>query len=385
MSSLEIKVKTILDIKPHNNADRLELAIIDGWQTVIQKDVFKTGDKVIYLPIDCVLPDKMIDYFNLEFVRNTKNRVRAIKLRKEPSYGLILQLEQVEKYLNRKIKDNENLIQDLEITKYIEPEKQVIHKTKGKQYNTKWINFKKRVYNFFNKEKTDYGFNKYTEIENLRNNLDVFNENDDVVIHEKIHGMNARFGLIQCFNPEDSLFSIIKNGFLKKKTYSLFVGSHNMQRNKNDNSEWSKYLKEHPEIIHLLEYCNRNILSQTQNKQVVLYGEIYGKNIQDLEYSLNNSRFIAFDIMVNGVYLTKKQSEINCKLNNIQFVPTLYEGKFNLDIIKQLESVSSIDNKTIREGVIITSAREEICKVGRKTLKYVFDQYLTREKGTEYK
>lgn len=49
-------VRTISDIRPIEGADRIELAIVDGWQCVVGKDHFQVGDTVIYCEVDTVLP-----------------------------------------------------------------------------------------------------------------------------------------------------------------------------------------------------------------------------------------------------------------------------------------------------------------------------------------
>ena len=49
-------IETIKTLKPHPNADRLELAQILGWQTVVQKGLHKEGDKVLFIVIDSIVP-----------------------------------------------------------------------------------------------------------------------------------------------------------------------------------------------------------------------------------------------------------------------------------------------------------------------------------------
>lgn len=93
-------VRTIKEIKPHNNADSLELAIVDGWQVVVKKDEFKAGDIVIYYEVDSVLPVqdqyeflRKCCYVNREWVEGF--RLKTIKLRGELSQGLILPISEI--------------------------------------------------------------------------------------------------------------------------------------------------------------------------------------------------------------------------------------------------------------------------------------------------
>jgi RNA ligase (TIGR02306 family) len=88
-------IRTIKEIKPHNNADSLELAVVDGWQVVVKKDEFKTGDKVVYFEVDSVLPVqeqyeflRKCCYVNKDWIEGF--RLKTIKLRGELSQGLVL-------------------------------------------------------------------------------------------------------------------------------------------------------------------------------------------------------------------------------------------------------------------------------------------------------
>ena len=47
------KIKNIIAIP---NADRIEIAVVDGWHTVVQKNQFKVGDFCVYFEIDSLLP-----------------------------------------------------------------------------------------------------------------------------------------------------------------------------------------------------------------------------------------------------------------------------------------------------------------------------------------
>jgi len=82
-------VETIKEIKPHSNADALELAMVRGWQVVVVKSEFNTGDRCVYIEIDSVLPDRP----EFEFMRPRNFRVRTAKFRNELSQGIVFQTE----------------------------------------------------------------------------------------------------------------------------------------------------------------------------------------------------------------------------------------------------------------------------------------------------
>ena len=86
-------IETIKEIVPHNGADKLEIAKILGWQSIVKKGEFKAGDKVVFVVIDTILPNAPWS----EFLADKNNpekpiRLRTVKLRGEYSQGLVLPL-----------------------------------------------------------------------------------------------------------------------------------------------------------------------------------------------------------------------------------------------------------------------------------------------------
>lgn len=93
-------VRKVLDIRPIEGADAIELAIIGGWQCVVKKGEFKIGDLGVYFEIDSLLPIEP----RYEFLRKSSYkqlvdgtegfRLRTVKLRGALSQGLLLPLKE---------------------------------------------------------------------------------------------------------------------------------------------------------------------------------------------------------------------------------------------------------------------------------------------------
>lgn len=82
--------ETITEILPIEGADRIEIARVQGWQSVIKKGEYKAGDSVIFVPIDTVLPPRPWNEFLWDKNDPAKPiRVRTVKLRGVVSQGLI--------------------------------------------------------------------------------------------------------------------------------------------------------------------------------------------------------------------------------------------------------------------------------------------------------
>lgn len=101
-----VSVQKIAEIKPIRNADKIEVAVVLGWNVVVKKDMFQVGDKVAYFEIDSFLPIKP----EYEFLRNSSYkkdalgtegfRLRTAELRGVISQGLILPLDEQYKSLD---------------------------------------------------------------------------------------------------------------------------------------------------------------------------------------------------------------------------------------------------------------------------------------------
>ena len=162
MSNLIIPVATIEKLTPHTNADSLELAQVLGWQLVVRKGEYEVGSKIVYFPIDTVLPQELSDRFGVTNYLS-KGRIRCAKLRNEPSFGLAVKPENDEWQVGQDVTE---YYAALGVKKYEPP----VRVTAG------------------DAEPEHPLFVKYTEIENMRNFPDIFQEGEMVILTEKIHG-----------------------------------------------------------------------------------------------------------------------------------------------------------------------------------------------------
>lgn len=333
MSECIVKIREIEDVSAHPYADLLDVVTLEGWSCVVPKGQYSAGDKVLYIPIDSILPVELSDKYDItKYLSN--QRVRAIRLRGIPSFGLVLPNEGYE--------EGVNLAPSLNIIKYEPPEKLAIGDAAPENPLIP----------------------VYTEIENMRNFIHVFEEGEPVVITEKIHGTNCRLGLT--WDPDNK--------------FKWFAGSHKVMR-----KEGSLYWKplSVPGVREMMEAAIRPLSSSCEEESflpsVVVYCEIYGPGIQSLNYDLKSVDFRVFDILLSsGNFLWPSALKFACKEYDVKTVPVLYEGPFSLDIVKELSNGKSSIASHIREGVVVRPVKEEWhSEIGRKILKYVGDDYLT--------
>jgi RNA ligase (TIGR02306 family) len=354
MSSLIVEVCAVAEVLPHPNADALEIAVVKGWQCLIKKGSFKAGDKVVYFPIDTVLPltlserigvTKYLKPLRKDFVYSGSTpggRVGAARLRGVVSYGLLIACEDPEWDVGRDVAAH------YEVSKWQPPEEftdgdiEVPHEC----------------------------FHRYTDIENLKNFPTAFRLGEEICLTEKIHGTNSRLGWIQT-----------------DQGYVWMAGSHSTRKKASAPGSLKTNLYWMPltETVKALLSAER-----FQGRSVVLFGEIYGAGVQDLHYGLVNGQkaFRAFDLAVNGRYLDYDEFLETCTAFGVATVPILYRGPFSAEVIaRHTRGESQVaSGAQIREGVVIKPVWERHSEElgGRLILKSISDDYVLRKGGTEY-
>ncbi len=347
MSTFKVSVENIKEVKEHKNAEKLSLALLDkiDWQFVIRKEEFKAGDSIVFFPIDSVLPVNLADYLNIRnfLAGANKDRIKAARLRGEMSFGFITSPDTIKKYLieNGKLVEETlpvDLTELLEVTKYEEPIP---------------IQYAGMI------RARDERFIRYTDIENIRNFPNLIAEGEEVILTEKLHGTNARF---LCVTDE-------------KGVNDFFCGSHNISLQESNANVYWRAAQE-----------NELLLMLARNPFYEVFGEIIG--VQDLKYGIPTGRiglrvFDVYDVKA-GKYLDYDEYVEFCQKNNLETVPFVYRGVFNVEVINAFKSGSSALDSHIREGVVIRLAKERMdSAVGRVILKAISDDYLMRKGGTE--
>jgi RNA ligase (TIGR02306 family) len=198
-------------------------------------------------------------------------------------------------------------------------------------------------------------FDKYSDIENIKNFPDTIGFGESVQITEKLHGTSARFSLI------DDIFMI------GSRKCQLKIDVENK-------SLWHLVFETHDLKTKLLEIKNT-----FNSDDVAIYGEIVGQNIQDLNYGFKEPTLFVYDIKVNGKFLpTKDCFELTQKLN-LKHVPVLTTCYFE-NSLKDLRLGISTLADHVREGIVIKPiiSRNDP-KMGRVIIKVISEDFLMRK------
>lgn len=356
MSEICCEVLRLGTVRPHPNADRLEIAEVMGTQCIVPKGVYKTGSPAVWIPPGMLLGKEAIEFLGVgDYLKDalypgdlvqTKCRVAACRLRGEVSYGIITQPK-----LSMRTGDRIDCIYGA--VKYEPPN----------QYTMAG-----RLRGVNGDAAPDYPeFHRYTDIQNHYKYGDCIPDGTPVRITEKLHGTNCRLGLIN-----------------RHGDFQFMAGSHKVNWKPETAAGkvplWWDFMTE--EVMYLLtELCN-------EQNSVIIFGEIFGPGVQDLDYGQTQKVFRAFDIAVNGQYLDYGRFRTACSFHGVDTVPLLYEGPYSKAVLEKythgptaLHQQDMIRSKFKgREGVVVTPLKEMTHpKLGRVILKSISADYLDRK------
>lgn len=112
-------VQVVNEIRPIENADAIECAVVLGWTVVVKRGEFKIGDKCVFFEIDSILPNEE-KYSFLDYKEEYNGyRLKTVRLRGQLSQGLALPINIFE--LPEDIEIGTDLTEQLKIRKYEPP------------------------------------------------------------------------------------------------------------------------------------------------------------------------------------------------------------------------------------------------------------------------
>jgi RNA ligase (TIGR02306 family) len=348
-------VAQVTEIKQIVGADNIEQAIVGGWNCIVKKGIHSVGERVVCATTDAVIPQKLSDELGVTNYLRNGGRVRTLKLRGVYSECLIIPKHKLPDPAKYDV--GADVMDVLKIYKYEPPVKQ-IQLASGRK-----IRYQDNPH-----------FHVYYKFPNLKNVPGMFTEEDTVEITRKIHGTNARYGIVK--KNKLSLWDKVKK-FLRLADkwieYEFVVGSHNVEKGSEsqgfyDTNVWYDIEKKYDIKNKLWGYVK--LFNPTDiGDGITLYGEIYGAGIQKgYDYGLDEIKFAGFDVKETGEYL----SVINSKLLivdilKLPYVDILYYGNWSQEVQDEFTFNNFIPNtKVPEEGIVIkhhTGERQKVAKV----------------------
>jgi RNA ligase (TIGR02306 family) len=354
-------VGIIGEVKPIEGADNIEQVLVGGWNAITKKGEYKVDDLVVVATTDAVIPVELSDAMNVTNYLRKGQRVRTVKLRGVYSECLIVPITYVQ---GTKRYEGFDAMEMLGIFKYEPPVRQV--QLAGGQK----IRYQDNP-----------NFTVYHKFPNIKNVTGMFNEENYVQITRKLHGTNARYGIVK--KRKLSIWDRFKK-FVRLADewieYEYVYGSHNVEKGSDTQGFYStdvwRQVDDKYQIKDKLWAFVKKHTPIEVGSGLVVYGEIYGPGIQkNYDYGLKELEFAGFDVVWNGKYLDVSGTYLTMTNKVTDFiggvdlphVPILYEGRWSQEVQDQFTFNNFIEGtKVPHEGIVIkhvSGEREKIAKV----------------------
>jgi RNA ligase (TIGR02306 family) len=344
-------VAEVIEIKPIEGADKIELVIVNGWSCLTRKGVQNIGDLVVVMTTDAVIPTEISEDYGIKNYLRNGNRVRTIKLKGVYSDCLLLPTDYIPNEYRINGKDCMDI---LNVHKY-EPPAVIVNIPKGRKI----------------KYKLNENFKVYYKFPNIKNIPSIFSNDDFVQITRKIHGTNARYGIVKK-TKFNFLYKVKRFFRLNKKwdDYEYVYGSHIVEKKLFKSgfygiNVWRKIANKYNIKKKLWKFVKTN---DNIGDGFIIYGEIYGPEIQEnYDYGLSEIKFVGFDILLNNNYLETLQTYLIFNEIDLPHVEILYSGYWNKEIQDKFTFNNYIENTKIpHEGIVIkekSGNRNKVAKV----------------------
>lgn len=352
------------EIRPIEGADRVEVAIVNGWHIMVRKDQFKPGDLAVYFEIDSKVPAEE----PFMFLEPKHFKIKTQKYFKGTviSQGLLMGFEdfgwekdayKLGDFLTQKLKvtyavEEDNARKASSVDKY-----KKMAQRHGKLFSHqpfRWLMRrtwgKKVLFLFFGKtsdKKAGWpAWVAKTDEERVENMPWIFDNKSPFVATEKIDGTSTTFTM--------------KRGKFGKNDF--YVCSRNVVFDKPDKNcfyDTNVYIEmaEKYDIEKILE----SILTDDPTLDwVTLQGETYGAGIQKRDYGLKEHRFAGFNFITSkeGRWDSVRAAKFMTQYN-IPWVPILDENYILPDTIEELRAFSHSEGSridgVIKEGIVFRS------------------------------
>lgn len=352
------------EIRPIEGADRVEIAVVNGWHIMVRKDQFKPGDLAVYFEIDSKVPAEE----PFMFLEPKHFKIKTQKYFKGTviSQGLLMGFEdfgwekdayKLGDFLTQKLKvtyavEEDNARKASSVDKY-----KKMAQRHGKLFSHqpfRWLMRrtwgKKVLFLFFGKtsdKKAGWpAWVAKTDEERVENMPWIFDNKSPFVATEKIDGTSTTFTM--------------KRGKFGKNDF--YVCSRNVVFDKPDKNcfyDTNVYIEmaEKYDIEKILE----SILTDDPTLDwVTLQGETYGAGIQKRDYGLKEHRFAGFNFITSkeGRWDSVRAAKFMTQYN-IPWVPILDENYILPDTIEELRAFSHNEGSridgVIKEGIVFRS------------------------------
>lgn len=371
------RVVTIDELLPIEGADRIELAIVGGWQVVVQKGLYEPGvTKAVYFEVDSLL-DTERPYFNSLSTLSSKllhvvdgrthARIKTMKLRKQLSQGFCVPLTET----GLKAEVGDDLTKALGVVKYEKTEEKNMNNAGsagGAKTGFKALGFPAFV------PKTDqtrvqnitHMYNKAVEQgEEFEESFKLDGSSLTAFGRDGVLGVTSRNVGFRVVSEKRSFLETLKDWFKQKRPL--------MQK------EWKRVIPADDnafvQMAHeagLLEAIKRD------GRNLAIQGEMVGPSIQKNFEGVDKNEFFCYDVYLidEQRYMLPAERIKFCTDNGVKHVPVNFTGplqaKTVADVLVRADGPSGLKGK-YREGFVYKSTTRDF------SFKVISNTYLLKE------
>jgi len=344
--------------RPIEGRDRIELCGVLGWSVICKKDEFQVGDRLCYIEIDSVLPEKP----EFEFLRTKGFRIRTMRMAGVTSQGICFPLDILpEKYRTCDIgEDVTDVIgvKQYEPTMDKEPDNYAGYKQKNAkkypQFLMRFALFRKLVL----PKPRKGGFPSFvskTDEERVQNMPWIVNDKREWIATEKVDGQSGTWALVR------------HKGLFRDK-FEYIVCSRNLRLMHPDNSSYWRVSDKYQ-----IENALKNMIGDRE--WIAIQGECIGPKIQKNKYKREDYEMYVFNLIYPTGRVDSIHAKSICENKGFNFVPivqTDYVLPDTVDEVLAYADGQSVLADTMREGIVFRS------KDGKQSFKSVSNQFLLK-------
>lgn len=317
-------IELISEIHPHPNADKLELARVLGYTCIIEKDRYRAGAAIVLIQPDTVLPDKPW----AEMFKKRGNRVRAMKLRGQWSFGIVMSPYDIidsfffaDQFGDFKDNIGKEVSELVGVVKYEAPMPQTLDA----------------------KCPLMYGLNK-TDEERYQNLVSILPYGEVVDVTLKVDGQSGTFYCRK--DPETN-------------EWQTGVCSRSLELKKECLNNYTRAEAKYNILDKLQAYCEAN------NVSLALRGEVHGSGIQHFGVNPHSKLPLSFaaysvfnlDTLEYENKGSKHYYQNVCRVINVPEVDLLETTILTPELIKEYAEVMTEVNGRAFEGVVIKHSK----------------------------
>lgn len=372
------KVVTVDQLLPIEGADRIELALVGGWQVVVQKGLYVPNyTKAVYFEVDSLL-DTSRPYFTecanwssklLHVVDGvTHARVKTMKLRKQLSQGYMIPLSETG---NDYATVGFDMTKLLGVTKYEKVEEKSMNDEGGTNTKSGFraLGFPKFV------PKTDQ-----TRVQNITAMYNAAVENGElfektfkldgssmtVFVNGDTAGVASRNVGFRRLDEKRSFFATLKDWLLQKRPLMK--------------KEWKRIIKADDNAFTQMERKLGLIEAiWADGRNLAIQGELVGPSIQKNFEGVAENSFYCYDIfnIDEQTYLSPQERQEWCAKHNVPHVPLGSPHAVTLPVdvaacLADADGPSGLNGK-YREGFVYKSMSRDF------SFKAISNTYLLKE------